>query len=156
MLSFYPVNDLIVSMGCGGVNVEYILRDTQGVDETSLAQILASNQLAHTVQSSLQDEGYPAQVTPAETVTVVTAPSAAPTLSPVTINCNSFTQQRTNPIEWLAYCAPTHSPTRAPEIVVTQTFDGKVRTTVAAWPYDSISTNFPPSLLSIVVHQPTF
>ena len=154
MLSFYPVNDLIVSMGCGGVNVEYILRDTQGVDETSLAQILASNQLAHTVQSSLQDEGYPAQVTPAETVTVVTAPSAAPTLSPVTINCNSFTQQRTNPIEWLAYCAPTHSPTRAPEIVVTQTFDGKVRTTVVALSYNMTALTYP-SLLSIVVHQPT-
>ena len=88
MLSFYPISDIIVGMGCGGVNVEYIVRDTQGVDETSLAQILASNQLAHTVQSSLQDEGYPADVTPAEAVTVVIAPTPAPTLAPVTINCN--------------------------------------------------------------------
>ena len=50
MLSFLPVVDIVAGMGCGGVNVEYILRDTQGVDETSLAQILASNQLAHAVQ----------------------------------------------------------------------------------------------------------
>ena len=99
---------------------------SQGVDETQLASILASSQLAKGIQASLQDEGYSAQVAPAVTVTAVTTPSAAPTLSPVAINCNSFTQQKSRPVEWLAYCAPTHSPTPAPAIVVTQTFEGKV------------------------------
>ena len=48
--SFLPVVNIDVGMGCGGVNVEYVLRDSQGVDETTLASILASGNLAKDVQ----------------------------------------------------------------------------------------------------------
>ena len=63
VLPFSPVSNIIVAMGCGGVNVEYLLRDTQGVDETTVAQILASNQLAHAVQVSTTHDIQPLLIT---------------------------------------------------------------------------------------------
>jgi hypothetical protein len=85
-----------------------------------VANILASETLADSVADALKDEGYNVSVEAATTVTV-----SPPTAAPVVDCSNFFSSKKTSQsAKWMALCAPTHSPTPAPEICVSQSFSG--------------------------------